>query len=412
MLPPPIVEEPPIGEEPPIVLDEDVIVYNKDLISNSLALVINNGGNTSYLVDKKGEEVFRWNFDKNLGNDFELLEDGTALGMFKAENREIGFGGSGGIIEIINPDMSIAWSYTLSTATQIAHHDVEQLPNGNLLFMVWEKIDLDTAIASGVATTNDIFPEQLIELNPETMQEVWSWRSWEHIVQEQDNTKPNFGVVADMPEKIDINYNADYAGGDIMHANGIEYDAQRDVIYISVNFYDEVWVIDHSTTSEEATTSQGGVHGKGGDLLYRFGNPLAYNNQEGTPTFNRNHAPRLIADGYPGAGNLLVYINGASIMQSTVVELAIPESFNLMPNTNNELPVVWSFTDNLLFNERISGADRLLNGNTLICEGDFGYWEVTQAGEIAWRYDPDGNYWRGYGYELDDPALGALGINF
>ena len=34
-----------------------------------------------------------------------------------------------------------------------------------------------------------------------------------------------------------------------MHANGLDYDPINDVIYLSVNYYDEIWVIDHSTTT-------------------------------------------------------------------------------------------------------------------------------------------------------------------
>ena len=37
-----------------------------------------------------------------------------------------------------------------------------------------------------------------------------------------------------------------------MHANGIDYDSDKDIIYVSVNAYSEIWVIDHSTTITEA----------------------------------------------------------------------------------------------------------------------------------------------------------------
>jgi hypothetical protein len=111
---------------------------------------------------------------------------------------------------------------------------------------------------------------------------------------------------------------------------------------------------------------------------------------------------------------MLVYVNqGANdLEQSTVYELDIPQPFVLTPNVDNEPAVVWSFTDPTMYNARISGAVRLSNGNTLICEGDYGFWEVTTNGDIAWKYNGAGNYWRGYSYELNDPALSNLGLSF
>ena len=150
----------------------------------------------------------------------------------------------------------------------------------NVLFLVWEKIDATIADLNGVNFDGDIFPEKLVEVNPDTNEIVWEWSSWNHIIQDHDNTKPNYGNVSDNPQLININYNLQ-SNGDFMHANGIDYDASKDVIYISVNFFNEIWVIDHSTTTEEATLNSGGTYNKGGNLLYRFGNPEAYNNQQG-----------------------------------------------------------------------------------------------------------------------------------
>ena len=114
----------------------------------------------------------------------------------------------------------------------------------------------------------------------------------------------------------------------------------------------------------------------------------------------------------PGEGNLLIYVNGESVEQSSVYELDLPDTFDLQPNTDNEPQVVWSFTDPDMYFARLSGAVRLSNGNTLICEGDYGYWEVTPQGEVAWKYESNVNMWRGYGYDLDFEGLDELGISF
>ena len=116
---------------------------------------------------------------------------------------------------------------------------------------------------------------------------------------------PNFGVINENPQRIDFNYN-EMVDGDLMHANGIDYDSTNDVIYMSDNFYSEVWVIDHSTNTAEATTNAGGNYNKGGNLLYRFGNPEAYKNPLGERLFYSNHFPNLLEGNEPGAGNILI----------------------------------------------------------------------------------------------------------
>jgi hypothetical protein len=58
--------------------------------------------------------------------------------------------------------------------------------------------------------------------------------------------------------------------------NSVSYNAKLDQILISVRSFNEFWIIDHSVTTKEAAGHTGGRSGKGGDLLYRWGNPSAY----------------------------------------------------------------------------------------------------------------------------------------
>ncbi|MFK7781015.1 aryl-sulfate sulfotransferase [Psychroserpens sp.] len=400
-------------EEENIILTENIDLYNGDLVENSLVLAVENGGNKSYLVDKSGTKVKEWNFDSNLGNDLEVMPDGRLLGMFKATNPNITFGGFGGVIKIIDLDGTTDWEYTYSTEDYIAHHDVEMLPNGNILFLAWEKVSMLDAQQQGIDTTVDIYPETLIEVDPTTNQIVWKWNSYDHMIQDQHSDLPNFGSVSEHPNLLNLNYFM-IPNGDIMHANGIDYDEQNDIIYMSVNFYSEIWVIDHSTTTLEASTDLGGNYNKGGNLLYRFGNPEVYNNTAGQRLFYNNHFPNLLEDGVPGDGNVLVYVNGSNTSQSSVYELQMPTTFNLLPGINNEPQLVWSYTNPDLFYGRICGADRLQNGNTLICEGDYGFWEITPSGDTAWKYTGLDNeqFWRCYGYDYNDSAILSLDINF
>ena len=392
------------------VLSANVEVYKGNLIENGYVFAVKNGSTESYLLDKAGNKVKEWTFENNLGNDLELLSGGYLFGVFKVENPNILFGGYGGIVQLIDNNGNIEWEITNSDNDTISHHDAELLANGNVLIMIWERVTASEAQSLGMNTNVDIFSEKIIEINPTTNQIVWQWRSIEHTVQDTDNAAPNFGSVSNNPQLININYNFP-ENGDIMHANGIDYDPVDDVIFLSVNFYHEVWVLDHSTTSNQASTNSGGNFNKGGDLIYRFGNPEAYMNNFGDRLFHNNHFPNFLKNDLPGSGNVLVYENGTDIDRSTVYELEMPQNYNLIPNTDNEPNVIWSFTDPTMYFGRISGAMRLNNGNTLITEGDYGFWEVTNSGEVAWKYNGLGDiFWRGYGYSNSDEEIIDLNL--
>jgi hypothetical protein len=95
---------------------------------------------------------------------------------------------------------------------------------------------------------------------------------------------------------------------DWTHFNGVAYNADLDQIVLSVHSFSEIWIIDHSTTTGEAAGHKGGRSGKGGDLLYRWGNPRVY--RAGTVKDQKlfsQHNAHWIPKGYPGEGHLLVF---------------------------------------------------------------------------------------------------------
>ncbi len=391
----------------------NVLVFKQDKVQDGYVLVNDASNNRVYLMEKKESEIlYEWNLPSGIGNDAELLENGNLLVALTVEDPAYSFGGFGGRFAIIAPSGELLWDYTYSTDVNLAHHDVEMLPNGNVLFVAWEKKTEEDLIAVGYSGEySSVFAEKIIEIDPNSNQIVWEWNVWDHLVQDEDNLLDNFGIISDFPEKVNINYEdphktGDYKG-DIFHANALEYDAENDLIYLSVNYFSEVWVIDHSTSQTEVSTSVGGNYGKGGDLVYRFGNPEAYNNI-GERLFFHNHNPNLV----PGGNSLLVYSNGLPELDphSTVYELEIPAKFELKANQENKLAVKWSFNDQDLFSAKVSGAYRLPNGNTLITQGTFGFWEVTESKEVVWKFEGEGFFWRGYPYQKASDGIINLGL--
>lgn len=379
--------------EPKPDLSDEIEVYNFTNTPQESIFAIENGGEMAHIINKAGRKLKTFIFNKRLGNDIELMPDGTFLGIFKPEDElEFSFGGYGGILSKLDTDANPIWEYKIANSNELAHHDLVQLPNKNILTLVWERISKEDAQENGVDINHDIFTEKIVEINPITDTVVWEWRSWNHIVQERFPEKLNYGDISQTPNKININHNLQ-ENGDLMHANAIMYDSINDLIFVSVNYFSEVWVIDHSLTNEETAKSTGGRFNVGGDLVYRFGNPSVYEGIEDRLFFNNHH----ITFSTPDNKNILIFNNGSNISQSTVFELKLPDELILEPGLNNQPIIYWEFTHNDLYFPRISGAIRLSNGNTLICEGDYGFWEVTPEKDIVWKYNGQGQtFWRAY----------------
>ncbi|MFM7138573.1 MAG: hypothetical protein ACKO1M_16140, partial [Planctomycetota bacterium] len=206
----------------------------RQLLANTVGLITNNvaeafGGytlfapsssTTTYLIDQEGHEVNRWTsgFTPMTA---ELLPDGSMIRAARvptqgAPNKQWAPGTSGRI-EKFNWDGDLVWSYTLATPDAHLHHDFEVMPNGNVLMIAWERKTYaeavaagrrpdDVPIAPGTGGVRELWPDMLIEVRPnqpaqgQTFAEggeiVWQWHLWDHLVQDIDPTKANYGNVA------------------------------------------------------------------------------------------------------------------------------------------------------------------------------------------------------------------------
>jgi len=364
----------------------------------------------TYLLNNAGQYVHKWTSTGEPGRSSYLLENGHMIRASAMPN--VGpstGGGEGGRIEEYDWNGNLVWGFNYYSPTYIAHHDFKVLPNGNVLILASEKRSYAEVIAAGfnpalldasIATQGYMLPDYLVEVKPTgstTGTVVWEWHIWDHMIQDFDATKSNYGVVANHPELIDVNGVTNNKIQQFWnHANGIDYNTQLDQIMISIRGNSELFVIDHGTTTAQSASHVGGAHSKGGDILYRWGYAQQYD--RGTAAqrqLYQQHHTHWIEPGLPGAGNILIYNNGIGRGYSTVNEIVPPvdASGNYSIGSGvayGPTSALWTYTGTpptSFYSAEISGAQRLPNGNTLITEGIKGnLFEVTSAGETVWRY--------------------------
>ncbi len=370
----------------------------------------------TYLINNQGLLVHSWQSQYDPGLMAYILENGHLLRGAKLPSGGSPFFGRGsGMAQEFDWDGNLLWEFTYSNSTVRHHHDLAPLPNGNVLMIAWEYKSSAEAVAAGrdpgSLWDGELWPDHIIEVQPDGATSgtiVWEWHVWDHLIQDFDPTKANFGIVADHPERIDLNYHQNHGYADWLHMNAVDYNADLDQIVMSVPRFNEFWIIDHSTTTEEAAGSTGGIRGMGGDILYRWGNPQAYGRGTNLDMkFFFQHDSQWIKDGQPGAGNILVFNNGNGRPEGAYSSV---EEIETTIDANGDYPVPPPWTPHgpgaaewiyiadppeSLFSHIIAGAQRQPNGNTLICEGTSGnFLEVDDQEQLVWQYinpvDDDG----------------------
>ena len=280
------------------------------------------------------------------------------------------------------------------------HHDIKALPNGNVLVIAWElKTDID-AIAKGrnpALVPSAVWSEQILEIQPVGLDSgivVWEWHLWDHLIQYYDPSKPNYGLINSQPELININYKASATNPDWIHMNSIDYNAALDQILVSAHSFGEIWIIDHSTSTTQAAGHTGGNSGMGGDIIYRWGNSLAYNTGTTTQFFGQHNA-HWIESGLPFENQIMVFNNGTGrpggnystieIFSPPVTGFTYTSTLPYLPNTTT-----WIYNSgnpNNFYAVNVSGAQQLSNGNILFSDGPAGtFYEIDSVGTEVWKY--------------------------
>lgn len=382
------------------------LFFNEQASYNGYTLFCPLNSSTTYLIDNCGEKVQSWPSQYNPGVSVYLLEDGTLLKTGNSGNPRFTAGGIGGVIEMIDWDGNVIWDYRLSDSTQCQHHDIEYLPNGNILALVWKEYSKAEALAAGRKESNDIlWSEKVVEIKPDLVngggEIVWEWNMWDHLVQNYDENADNYGDI-ESPQLINMNFTTnELTNSDWLHLNSVAYNAKLDQIMLSNHNFSELWIIDHSTTTEEAKTHKGGKSGKGGDLMYRWGNDNAYRiEQNHTQKLYSQHDTHWIADSLTDGGKVIFFNNQSGLAEDEfyssigIIDLPIDENNNYTLENNIYGPkdFDWTYTDNPKTNmdgRFLSSAQRLPNGNTLICNGWGGnVFEIDSKKNKVWKYVP------------------------
>jgi hypothetical protein len=366
------------------------------------------GGNKAYLVDLSGNIYHSWSFSSNKQTCYSsyLLAGGVLLRTVNHQGNYFNGGPISGEVQTVDWNGNVLWDFVYSTQDYCSHHDIHAMPNGNILMIAYERKTAAQVVEAGCAQSIEMWPDKIVEIQPTGTSGgtvVWEWHIWDHLIQDHDATKSNYGVVANHPELLNINYNT---SKDWMHMNGIDYNEELDQIVFSSHALNEIYVIDHSTTTAVAATHSGGNSGKGGDLLYRWGNPAAYQ-APGTTDFNVVHDAHWVPADNPLFPNALCgYNNKGGTGVKTCVDVINPPyngyNYSLTPGSAYEPSTYnWRHTYTGNMSQDNGNSQQLPNGNTLICIGMSGYiyeidsnqtkvWSKSVGGTLAqsFRYPP------------------------
>ena len=409
--------------------------------------------NRIYLIDNNGAvahewEPGPWQYDAAVAY---LLPNGLLLRTVSKHDwlhMRAYVVGANGTVQLVDWDSNVVWEYEMDVpGKHVLHHDVEYLPNGNILAVAYRGFSFEEARSMG---WDGVYPNparkiiwfnKIVELEPDledgSTEIVWQWNSWDHLVQDQFPDRPNYGDVSAATGKLDVNFLRDnqvlFNGGQLHHVNTVQYHEQNDLIVLSSAIHGELWFIDHSTTMEEAAGDSGGRYGRGGDLVYRWGSPAP--TKTGTlhdATLWWQHDPNWIAEGLNGAGNLLVYNNGTKRGRdgnhhpdmgqdfeqswSEILEVSMPMNADGRFDLYRESEIVWSWNTDATedyFSPFMSGAMRLPNGNTIFVNAHNKHIiEVTPQGErvLDYRVPGPGRMYRIYKYPPDYPAFAGRAL--
>jgi hypothetical protein len=424
-----------------------VTIYDKEATSDGYIFFSPSSYTDAYLIDNCGFLINSWQRNNRPGLSGYLTESGLMLRTNKVNSPQYSQASTGGNLELVDWNNNTIWSSNFNTFSFIQHHDAVLMPNGNIIYIGWERISPDDQKDYGRKPNDVSYPylwgEFIQEIKPvgnSGYEIIWEWHLQDHFIQDYNSSLPNYGVVKNEIGKVDINYLGPGAwdDDDWWHCNALDYNAELDQILVNSRNNNELWIIDHSTTTQQSQGNNGGNSGKGGELLYRWGNPQAYD--KGSSSHLRmygSHGHYWIPKGLPNEGKIMYFNNGDDRPQGyySTVEMIDPifEDGQYQKNSNDhyyplEPEVVYKAPNPFDFvSTYLSNAKQLGNGNVFINEGGEGrLFEIDVNDKIVWEYENPINYngpnsqgdfvfgnsnFRAYKYPPNYPAFEGKNLN-
>ena len=304
----------------------------------TLFALYQSAGSTVYLIDLEGKVVHTWQmpYPAQYGR---LTERGTLFYNGKTPETSERF--ISGKPYKIGAVMEVDWNGRVMWEVQHPdhHHDGILLRNGNVLLLCLAQLprELVPKIKGGMPGTEhngEMYGDYLVEMTTDG-RIVWEYRTWEHLDPETDR-------ITAIQELRD----------EWTHGNGLAEWPNGDIV-VSFRTISTVIIIERKT----------------GTIIWKLG----------APPLCGQHAPTPLPN-----GNLLIFDNGPHRLDHSMPFSRVIE---VEPSSKK---IVWEYREKResdFFSPRISNAQRLPNGNTMICEGDFGrLFEVTAGGELVWEY--------------------------
>lgn len=448
----------------------ELTYYDQTKSYNGYTLFTPFANNITYLIDMQGNLINYWPCPDgwSIEKYTYFLDNGNLLRRIKTSTSQR--------LQEMDWDGNLIYDIVDTRPEYTHHHDFVKIWNKKLqaytfLSVATKKITHAQAIARGADPKKRAdytsTPDGIIEFDLKG-NVIWEWNIFDHLVQDIDPTKANYGVVKDNFQKMDVNFGAGRSG-DWIHINSLDYNETLDQIVLNNSRDSEFYVIDHGATfiPGNPANSIALAAGAKGDFVYRWGNPTVYDSGAGNSYAEATGAsdgdqqvffshdiqwiPQTFYPGgpaLPGAGNFLIFdngtrhvatgfaysalieinpyngpmANGAYVRQETAGYKNIPV-YQGNRRTSNQVAWFYASKDPASFWSRhISGVQRLPNGNTTACLGTWGVlFEVTPAGEVVWEYkvpvannigivktlkDGDSQQsFRAYRYGPDHPAL-------
>ena len=354
----------------PFLIDAQVSLNTPEAMNGYFLHSPNTNG--TYLLDNCGNTINHWSTPRPEYH-AKLLPNGNLL--YLTESRvELRSWSDDSIYQVFPSNLDIRLVY-----------EVIQLPSGNFLCIARRNASAQELQAAGFTDnfSNGSVYDVIVELDS-TGNTVWEWSILDHLIQAKDAAAPNFGNLEQNPQKINLNAILSFdwrIPSESFMINGFDYNEELDQILLSVRKLGEVMIIDHGTTTMEAKGSTGGRYGKGGDILYRWGNSKNYN--QGNHSDQKlyfQHNPNWIKYG-SHKNKIIIFNNGIyrPDAEYSIVEIIDPpvDSLGNYSKAVNEpfLPTMadWQYLEaSSFYSGYTSGAKVLPNGNIFITEGGDG----------------------------------------